>query len=70
MAIVVELEPAVWLCDGDGDPSRTLVIENAAQYPDVKTAVAALTAARTYRPFSGAELQAVEGVVDNEPIAQ
>ena len=47
----VELEPGVWLADGEGDPARTLDEENAAEFKTMLDAVEALTKAREYRPF-------------------
>jgi hypothetical protein len=54
--MIVELEPGVWLCDGEGDPPRTTIKNNAKKFPNVKEAVSALIAARKYRPFKNALL--------------
>ena len=50
----VELEPGVWLADGDGDPPRTLVERNAKEFPTEHAAYAALNEARVYRAFPDA----------------
>ena len=47
----VELEPGVWLADGEGDPARTLDEQNAAEFKTMLDAAKALTKAREYRPF-------------------
>ena len=48
----VELEPGVWLLDGDeGDPPRTLDAQCADSWRSLVKAKAALALARTYRPF-------------------
>jgi hypothetical protein len=47
----VELEPGVWLADGEGDPGRTLREENAAEFKTRLDAAKALNKAREYRPF-------------------
>ena len=54
--MIVELEPGVWLTEGDGDPPRTLRIENATRYPNMTAACKALTKARKYRPFKNATI--------------
>lgn len=48
-AWIVELEPGVWLTDGDGDPSRTLVEDNAKRFFSRRWAKMALTNARKFR---------------------
>ncbi len=53
----VQLETGVWLADGDGDPSRTLIEENAKEFDSKKEALIALTKARKYSPFKNAVLQ-------------
>ena len=50
----VELESGVWLADGEGDPARTLVEENAAEFVSMQAAMVALSAARAFRPFKNA----------------
>ena len=50
----VLLEPGVWLAEGDGDPPRTLIEENAREFDTQKEALAALSDARKYRPFKNA----------------
>lgn len=55
MVYVVKLEDSgsgpVWLADGEGDPPRTLVIDNAKRFPNRRSALKALIAARMFRPF-------------------
>ena len=51
---IVKLERGVYLADGEGDPARTLVKENAKLFSSMLEAVRALTAARKYRPFEKA----------------
>lgn len=53
----VLLEEGVWLAEGEGDPPRTLVEDNARIFKDSLEATEALQDARTYRPFKKAELQ-------------
>jgi hypothetical protein len=50
----VELEPGVWLAEGEGDPPRTLDEENAKKFNSLKDAVRALAEARKYRKFDKA----------------
>ena len=50
----IELEPGVWLADGDGDPARTLNEQEAKDFPTLWDACHALTCARKYRPFKDA----------------
>ena len=57
---VVELEPGVWLSDGDGDPPRTLARANALQLP-ATAAVQAAVRARRYRRFDALKIVAVTG---------
>lgn len=52
--MIVELESGVYLADGEGDPARTILKENAQQFLSMKDACIALTKARQYRPFKGA----------------
>lgn len=44
--VIVELEPGVWLADGDGDPPRTLIKASAKRYQSGASAVGALCRAR------------------------
>lgn len=44
--VVVELEPGVWLADGEGDPPRTLVKASAKRYQSSSSAVGALCRVR------------------------
>ncbi len=53
----VQLEPGVWLTDGDGDPPRTLIEDNAKDFDSEKEALVALTKAREYSPFKNAVLE-------------
>lgn len=53
----VELEPGVWLADGEGDPPRTLDRVNACSWLNRIGAEQALDQARTYHPFPNATLQ-------------
>ena len=52
--MIVELESGVWLADGEGDPARTTVQENAKKFRSLKEACLALSYARKYRPFANA----------------
>jgi len=52
----VLLEEGVWLADGEGDPPRTLLEENAKEFIDISQANNALVKARKYRPFPDAEI--------------
>lgn len=56
---VVELEADVWLADGEGDPARTLVQDNAKCFFTKGGATIALEIARGYRPFAGAAVRSV-----------
>ena len=47
----VELEPGVWLAEGEGDPPRTLDESKAANFASMIEAAKALTKARQFRPF-------------------
>ncbi len=55
---VVQLEPGVWLAAIEGDPGRTMVLDNAKSFPDIVSAARALSAARKYRPFEHASIDA------------
>ena len=52
--MIVQLEPGVWLADGDGDPPRTLRKENAKEFNGTPDAAKALAEARRYQPFENA----------------
>lgn len=58
MKFIVCLDDGCWLADGDGDPPRTLVRENAKRFSTRHKAGLALSAARKYRPFRRAEITA------------
>ncbi len=47
----IELEPGVWLAEGEGDPARTLDENKAKEFSYMKDARQALAKARKYRPF-------------------
>ncbi len=51
----IQLEDGVWLTDGQGDPPRTLVEDNAKDFLTMEEAVVALGKAREFRPFLDAE---------------
>jgi hypothetical protein len=53
---VLELEKGVWFASGEGDPSRTLKIENAKHYKRRGMAKSELRFARMYRPFLKARI--------------
>ncbi len=53
----VQLEMGVWLADGDGDPPRTLIEDNAKEFNSEKEALVALTKAREYSLFKNAVLE-------------
>lgn len=53
----VQLEPGVWLADGDGDPPRTVLEDHAKEFDSEKEALAALSEARKFRLFKNAVLQ-------------
>ena len=49
---IVELEPNVWLCDeAQGDPGRTLSLQNATRYKTLEEAELAMDKAKTYHIF-------------------
>ena len=52
--MTVELEPGVWISDGEGDPPRTLDESKAKWFLSAEDARKALTEARKYKPFIGA----------------
>ena len=53
----VQLETGVWLTDGEGDPPRTLIEDNAKEFDSKKEALAALAKARKYSLFLNAVLE-------------
>ncbi len=53
---IVELEKNVWIADVDGDPGRTVVIENAQKFNSDIDAEKSLKSARSYRNFDRAEI--------------
>lgn len=53
---IVKLESGVWLAEGDGDPPRTLLENNARTFSTHGAAEAALYWAQTRRPFDRAEI--------------
>lgn len=53
---IVELEEGVWLTNGEGDPPRTLVKENAVGFFNKQDAIKALEEAKTIRPFKNAKI--------------
>lgn len=55
---IVQLELGVWLAAVEGDPGRTLVMEKAERFETLGAAAKALTAARKYRPFESATIDA------------
>lgn len=59
---IVELEAGVWLSDMEGDPGRTLKVENAKQFRSAIAASAALGKAQINypnRPFKSARVRTV-----------
>lgn len=52
--VIVELESGVWLADGDGDPARTTIRENAKRFKSLEEGRMALSDAREYRSFEKA----------------
>ncbi len=57
--VIVELAAGVWLTDGEGDPPRTLVAENARVFASSGEAQSALDDARLFRPFASARVVSV-----------
>jgi len=63
MSFVIELEAGVWMASGDGDPPRTLVLENAEKYPTYKKAENRLNFHRLrcpHRSFSNSKIIEVQ----------
>ena len=56
MSLIVELEPGVWIADGEGDPPRTLDAQNAKPFDSISEASTAIEEARKYRPFKSARI--------------
>ena len=56
---VLELEKGVWFTSGEGDPARTLKIENAKKFKKRGLAKHGLRIARSYRPFLKARIVCV-----------
>ena len=54
MSFIIELEPALWIAEFEGDPGRTLVEANAQEFDSHEDALTALDEARKYRPFKDA----------------
>lgn len=57
---IVELEPGVFLADGNGDPPRTLLKTSARQFLSHPRACIARNKAREFRPFAGAKVTLAE----------
>ena len=53
---IVELEPGVWMAQGNGDPPRTCIAEHARKFDVWTIARIALGYARTFRPFANARI--------------
>lgn len=53
---IVELEPGVFIADGDGDPPRTLSFRNSRRFESRHMATAALRRARRWRRFKQARV--------------
>lgn len=53
---IIELEPGVWLTEGEGDPPRTLVKANAVSWMNTLAAMKALNAAKAYHTFPNAKI--------------
>ena len=51
LGYVVELEPGVWIAPWEGDPGRTLKLENAERFVGIREAETSLTKAKTFRQF-------------------
>lgn len=55
--MVIELEPGVWMSEGEGDPPRTLNKEYAYEFRTMESAIKALKMARQFRAFEKAQIQ-------------
>ena len=53
---IIELDPGVYLADEEGDPGRTLAVENAKVFLSHPRARNGLIAAREFRPFENARV--------------
>jgi hypothetical protein len=53
---IVQLEPGVWLAPWEGDPGRTLVMQNAKVWKRKTKAQKRLRKARELRPFDNARV--------------
>jgi hypothetical protein len=56
MRIILELEEGVYFAEGEGDPPRTTVKENAKVFSSTRDWDAALHQAREYRMFMQSSL--------------
>lgn len=56
---ILELEDRVWLAPWDGDPGRTLDINNAIKFINISGAFKELKYARKFRPFKHAKVVAI-----------
>jgi len=54
---IVELEKGVYIAPWDGDPGRTIILNNAKGFYKEKYAKEALVTAQTYRPFNNAKIK-------------
>ena len=57
---IVELEKGVWVSGQDGDPGRTLKLENAKQFGERLEAEESIKVARKYRPFMKAMIHEIK----------
>ncbi len=53
---ICELEKGVWIASWDGDPGRTLAIENAERFKKKSSAWEAIEKAQGIRPFRNARV--------------
>ena len=60
MEYVVELEKGCWIAGWEGDPGRTLKIENAKRFGRKGWAKRGLKLARDYRPFEKAKIKPID----------
>lgn len=58
---IVELEEGCWLAAWGGDLGRTIVKNNAKQYPSMSSATYALAYARRHRPYLNAKITPING---------
>ncbi len=59
---IVELECGCWIAEWNGDPGRTLLLENAKRFTCEGHAKTALCDARKYRPFKNAKIIAENSI--------